>query len=477
MPVSTAVKRDPPHSVGWRCAFRIGAAAAAMTGLAACTVIGSYSTVDETTLTQGCRSALGSYSLPKRVVHFTISKNAGEPFHFLSALETIPVPDSQHVFCLDHLASAFSSDEIRVHKNKINVPTGASPQDAITDASTPYLQLIASKAVDHTAGIIRRIIRIAFIVLTNRPDFTPARSAVIGGAANAVVVADFKVDPFDFKEMADVNESIRKLGFCLVLEDYTFNRASADGTIADKYCRTPREVAHQHPPPTAEAIKQLHYLIPKPVNGVFFRPRGAYRLTVYINPDPAGRYASWTPALAKNFEFENIMPIVSVGVDRALFATRRTGLVFDDGLLVNVCISKGSEVQGAIQIPLEVVYGLVALPSEMIRGAFQDVETANQLLNARKNLVAAQNAYIKFLNDPKADPSKLPTKDKKPQSLSLGNPPAAQTFGDADSGTADQTKFAPPDAGGLVIADASKADALSKICPELLAINADKGAF
>jgi quinolinate synthase len=36
-------------------------------------------------------------------------------------------------------------------------------------------------------------------------------------------------------------------------------------------------------------------------------------------------------------------------------------------VLVQVCIAKGSEIEGAIQIPLDVVYSLVALPSQIVQ--------------------------------------------------------------------------------------------------------------
>ena len=183
-------------------------------------------------------------------------------------------------------------------------------------------------------------------------------------AATETVVADFTVDPFDHEEMGRVNQSVRRFGFCFVLEDYTFDRSKVS---VDHYCGAPYRTSTDSPPPVAEALHTQQYLVPKPVTGIFYRPRAAYRLSVYLKDDPNGR-GSWRLGLIKNFHMENIMPIVSVGVSRAMFATRRTGLVFKDGTLTNVCISKGSEIVGAIEIPLEVIYGIIALPSETLRG-------------------------------------------------------------------------------------------------------------
>lgn len=100
---------------------------------------------------------------------------------------------------------------------------------------------------------------------------------------------------------------------------------------------------------------------------------------MYIKDDPNGR-GVWRLGQIKNFHMENMMPILSVGISRAIFPTQRTGLVFDDGTLTNVCISKGSELESAIEIPLDVIYGLIALPSEMVRAAINDATAAKSLL-------------------------------------------------------------------------------------------------
>src|SRR5262249_7204525 len=147
-------------------------------------------------------------------------------------------PDNNHVFCLDHLRSPLASDEVRVFKNKITTVESLAPppnstaagaqnsqgSKSIAHEDTPYLQLVASKAVDHTAGIIRRLLRAAFILMTNRGGFTGARSSLLTESPGEVTVADFQVDPFDYREMARVNDAVRKFGFCFILEDYTFDR-------------------------------------------------------------------------------------------------------------------------------------------------------------------------------------------------------------------------------------------------------------
>jgi hypothetical protein len=453
----------------------IAISALASIALAACAVIGSESAFDGPPTSPGCQTTLGSYVLPKTVLNFVITKTPDDPSYVLQPINATPIPDNEHTFCLDHLRSPLASDEVVVFKNKI--VSQEDPSDgstaikiagsvvlrnkrkitSVTQTSTPFLQLVASKAVDHTAGIIRRIIRAAFILISNKGDFNPGRSAVGVGQSGAIPVADFTVDPFDDQEMARVNGIVRKFGFCFVLEDYTFDRSAGSGVNAVQYCRAPEATDARKPPQVAAALKELHYLVPKPVSGIFYRPRASYQLSIYINDDPLG-HGHWRLGRMANFTFENIMPIVSVGVDRAIFATRRAGLVFSDGALTNVCISKGSEAQSAVQIPLDVIYGLISLPSETIIATVNDSQTATSLLQARQNLIAAQNSYIKFLNNSTATqfPSvSVPGTTKGPLTLgSTASAPDTVTFAGQES----------PDAGPIY---ASDGDPLSEICAEL----------
>lgn len=413
-----------------------------------------------------CRSTLGSYTLPKRVLTVKIAKKDGDSFYTLDPdiYKPIPIPDNQHTFCLDHLRSPLASDEVRVFKNKIKelpaseqTGTPVRRYSAKNEENTPFLQLIASKAVDHTAGIVRRFLRAAFILITNKKDFTSARAAVGTKTSAETIVLNEKVDPFDYREMASINQRMRKYGFCLVLEDYTFDDSGS--ATPGQYCNSPEGVAGLAPPRSAQAIRELRYLVQKPVHGIFFRPRASYRLSIYLKDDPGGR-GSWRPGPTTNVVMENIMPIVSVGVDRALFAVRRTGLVFDDGLLMNVCIAKGSEIEGFIKIPLDVIYGIIALPSEMVIAAIDDAKTSIDLMKAKNTLIEAQNNYIKFLAGTDKDRSKLAGGTKG--SLSLGNK-NNPTFAAVEA--ANETEFGPPTDAGAIADDAVLAD----ICPQLLA--------
>jgi hypothetical protein len=146
-----------------------------------------------------------------------------------------------------------------------------------------------------------------------------------------------------------------------------------------------------HPSVAARIVAEQQPLTPKVVEGVYYRPLATYMLSIFVKDDPGGPDA-WRLAKTQAIQLENVSPVIALGVDRALFAERRTTLVFDDGVLIQTCISKNSEIEGAIQIPLDVVYGLVALPSQIMQ---VQIETAN--LNTK--VIEAENAVIQAQKD------------------------------------------------------------------------------
>jgi hypothetical protein len=406
---------------------------------------------------QGCSSRLGSYALPRRVLHVRIT-SSGDNFT-LANLEAEAVPDNAHNYCLEHDSNPFAEDSIRVYKDKIDVKEGTPGvyQIADTDAAeairlrTPYLQLIASKAVDHTAGIIRNIIRTVFIGLSNNPAFSGR--AGLGEIAGAVTVADHQVDPFNFHEMAELNQDIRRYGFCIVLAGYTFNERTQD---ASSYCNNPQRQAELHVPPSHKAIQSMRWHVPKPAAGIFYRPRAPYKIEVYTKHRPEDR-GDWQLSLMKTEHMENIMPVVSVGIARELFAERRTGLIFNDGELVDVCISKGNSITGTTDIVLDVVYGVINLPSATIQGVINDTNTRNALVAKRKELFDAQQKYIAFLESGQATGVKVKEGENKGLVLNEKTRPQGVTE------NADGIRDIPESAGAINLED----DPLDEICAKL----------
>src|SRR6202035_5830097 len=89
-----------------------------------------------------------------------------------------------------------------------------------------------------------------------------------------------------------------------------------------------------------------------------------------------------------------------VGVKRAVFATRRTALLFDRGTLVGMCVRKSSELLAATDIPLEIVRSIVALPSQILLVRIDQVTKDQTLADAENKLISLQQQYLAYLANP-----------------------------------------------------------------------------
>jgi hypothetical protein len=230
------------------------------------------------------------------------------------------------------------------------------------------------------------------------------------------------VNPFDVAALARLNRSIRQYGFCVNLGKFTYD---VNVLTPDQYCNDP-ERALQAPArsPHLEAALHQNYLVKKLPTGIFYRPRQGYSLFVYVRDDPA--VGPWKLRKIDTIQLENISPIMVLEVNRSIFAEHRTAIAFDNGDLIEVCMAKGSEVEGFIQIPLDVVYGIVSLPSVTISAELELKSKQIGLLDAQKQVLTAQQAYLDFLAGAAGSATKQSgvalTKDAK-TSLGLSNTP------------------------------------------------------
>ncbi|MGP0092753.1 MAG: hypothetical protein ACLPKB_22855 [Xanthobacteraceae bacterium] len=96
-------------------------------------------------------------------------------------------------------------------------------------------------------------------------------------------------------------------------------------------------------------------------------------------------------------KLENLSPVVSVGLSRAIFAGRRAALIFNQGVLTTACVSKSSEVEGFVTIPLEISRSVVALPSQIMQVRINQVSKSNDLVSAEQALLKVQQANLAVL--------------------------------------------------------------------------------
>lgn len=77
------------------------------------------------TIPVACQTSLGSYALPKSLVHVTVSASADGQKGFTIAPKPTRVPENRFTFCLDHLVNGFADDAIRVLKTNSSNGTAA----------------------------------------------------------------------------------------------------------------------------------------------------------------------------------------------------------------------------------------------------------------------------------------------------------------------------------------------------------------
>ncbi|MFK3967945.1 hypothetical protein ACI2KT_30695 [Ensifer adhaerens] len=361
-------------------------------GISACSVVDSVPvTVDPGNVAgfPACSSEAGSYSLATTTWSFEIASIPGGPY-LLQSIKLNQHPDSKHTYCLDYLASAMTTDELSVGYSN--------------NGRTGLLDYLASFSIDRTSLIVKNLVKAIFVGLSRSPQ-----AGVRLGEQTAptpIVHGTFEVDPLDAFEMANLNVRLKDFGFCLVLDGYTFEPTAS----AAAYCNNPLKIVSQHPSSRLAVARRKSWLVPRPErHGVLYRPPLSYNLEIYTQDDP--RHSPWQLRKMTEVKLENLAPIVSLGVDRATFAAAKIGMDFDNGLLKSVCISKTSEAAGFVEIPLEIVYGIVTLPAETIRAEFDRATSTRELVEAQTKLITVQQEYEAFLRN-KDKPLDDPTVSK-----------------------------------------------------------------
>lgn len=325
-----------------------------------------------------CDSTLGSYALPKAFLHVRLDQSGSAPpelHQWGSTKNLVNVelhPDHTQVYCLDHLNSPTAADDVKVLK---------SPEKS-------YLQWVLVNTTDQTAVIAQALIKAAFIVASG----TPSPSLARGAEDTPRAVLDLEYDPFDAGASAQANVALTKKGFCLVLENYT----AGSNLAPEKYCKDPAGYGAR-PTQFARVYKDYETRPADPrVAGVVYRPRQSYRLSIYRKSDPKGG-GDWRLQQMSSVDLENLSPVFRLDLTRAIFAGKQAHFKFDRGALVNSCISKASEIEGFVSIPLQISKSLVDLPGQIISVQIDQVTRDSQLVQAQERVLLMQRAILQAM--------------------------------------------------------------------------------
>jgi hypothetical protein len=336
-----------------------------------------------------CQSSLGSYTLPKTKLLMTIKQNEETGVNVLTSITPVKVGDDpqRYTFCLDFLESAFADDRIQVIRT-----TPAGVVDGKDDTGG-LLKIVASHSIDMTGVVLQKVIRAIFIYLSGDAGFISGRAGGRkdpgDGTWRDVLKPSF--DPFDAVELAQWNKSMRRYGFCVAIGEYSF-----DAAVSYKaYCDDPVRINRDRPSTKQEAVDALRKQAVRDIAGLYYRPRAAYPVTIFVNPDPEG-HGEWRVGQTVHIEMENISPVLALRIDRAMFAIKKTAVVFDVGRLRDVCLVMGSEIYGAITPVLEFAYSLIQLPSAVISAEISAITQSKLVYEAEKKVIDMQGKLIEL---------------------------------------------------------------------------------
>lgn len=318
-----------------------------------------------------CVSSLGGYHLPKGLIKLTASSDGARVTLDPDTIGVALVPDRRYDLCLDYLNSPTSDDMLFVRR---------TPND--------LLQEVSSDVTDRTPQIAQKLIIAA-------SNFMIAAARGGAGSGGRTERLDLAFDPFDRKEMASARTALRHFGFCLYIEGHSLPPGTRDvGAWCDK-----KDLPHYDDPALQLAQQPLDPNAS--LTNILYRANQSFRVVILRKEDPDGG-GKWSLYVAKNLDMPNLSPIFGVGVERALFAQRKTTLTFDSGVLTDVRIDKKSELLGFVSIPLVLAQAIVDVPSQIIKFRIGDTNKRAELIDAQGQLINAISSYNRNVQQTRA---------------------------------------------------------------------------
>ncbi len=321
----------------------------------------------------GCQSGAGTYYLPKTHLGVKVERltYANTDIQHQITIKKLRVPDRYFGYCLDYLSRLTSDDIVHVKRY----------------SNTQLLGLVSTDVVDQSGAILRTFVRAVLGGLAGRTR--------VAGTAQKATVFEADYDPFDVVASAQVNDALRKFGFCLMFEG-DFAR---DARKIQSYCSHPTAAPKAVPePPYQLAYRDRLSADRKTLPGLFYRPRVPYSYYLFVRDVPEAHNSPWALRESAVVDLENISPILAVRVDRAFFAQRKTTLVFDEGALRNVCIYKSAELEEVGKVALDIAKSIVALPAQTFQVKIDQVSGQEALARAELAALKAQQSYDNALN-------------------------------------------------------------------------------
>lgn len=309
-----------------------------------------------------------AYSLPRAVTKVTIGriKTASGSATKLAIEEIQYAPDPFHTYSLTYIKNILQKDDLKIH----------------TDNG--LLKLVSATTEDKTRDIISKVIELAkevgklsLVDLVIETDPPPSPSP------DPFYERNWIIDPTSQADIDYVNQSLKALGekkFRFRTRRLLETRPSARSSE----WRTLEQQGDYEEPVCTEVIC-YRIVIPVALELIDWRRHAAdgthipIRSEIAFVPDPD--------------------IIGSIKVRRGAFIKKVTKLEFDKGILTATEIDNPSELLGFINIPVDVVKALAAIPSELLHFRVTQFNKGTELINAQRGELEARTALLKAEQD------------------------------------------------------------------------------
>lgn len=338
--------------------------------------LGCTRVIESTNLSQAgpvaCQSELGAYYLPKALIRLKVDNPQSEVLRGFAIGTDYPyvqmTADRLQVFCLDYLSLPTSRDLLAVER-----------------MDNGLLLQVSSDVTDRSPEIAITLIKTA-----EQLAIAAGRFGLLEEAGPEETL-DLLFDPFDPDELTRANTALRRTGMCLYVEGHSFLEPEVS---PERWCSSPGKAAYMNPqdrvvataPIPAEAMN----------SGILYRAPMAHKIVIMRKSDPSSK-EGWKLYKTRRLEMPNVSPVFSIGVSRAMFANRKTTLTFDQGMLTNVDIDKGSELEGFVRIPLALAQAIVNVPAQILQLRINVAEDRTELANKQGLLINAIKDYRETL--------------------------------------------------------------------------------
>lgn len=125
--------------------------------------------------------------------------------------------------------------------------------------------------------------------------------------------------------------------------------------------------------------------------GIYYRPLLPYEFSFTLKEF----------ALYKNetISLPNEAPILAVNLTRGPFIAKKMSLTFKNGILTEMKVTKPSEVLAGLEIPLDIVKAIVAVPTELIQFKVSYSSENKKLYDALLQEIKAKDALIDYMRE------------------------------------------------------------------------------